>query len=174
MTGTQFRTMTKEEVSTAVAWAAREGWNPGLADAECFYTADTGGFFCAELDGKIVGTISVVNYDDRFSFYGFFVVNPAYRAKGIGMQLYRFAMRHAGSRVVGCDGVVAMVDKYQQSGGLFLHYNNARYEGIGGGTMPAGLITLLSLPPQPPAWRLRGLSSNDCQISSSSPHLAQR
>ena len=25
-----FREMTKEEVSTAVAWAAREGWNPGL------------------------------------------------------------------------------------------------------------------------------------------------
>ena len=139
MAGIRFRTMTRDEIGTAVAWAANEGWNPGLSDAECFYTADTGGFFCAELDGKIVGTISVVNYDDRFSFYGFFVVDPAYRARGIGMQLYRFAMRHAGSRVVGCDGVVAMVDKYQQSGGLFLHYNNARYEGIGGGALPLGL-----------------------------------
>ena len=45
MTGTQFRTMTEEEVSTAVALAAREGWNPGLADAECFYAADPEGFF---------------------------------------------------------------------------------------------------------------------------------
>jgi hypothetical protein len=69
-----------------------------------------------------------------------FIVDPAYRAKGIGMQLYRFAMRHAGTRVVGCDGVVAMVDKYQKDGGLFLHYNNARYEGIGGRSMPGGLV----------------------------------
>ncbi len=138
----QFRTMTREEVSTAVAWAASEGWNPGLSDAECFSIVDPEGFFCAEADGKIVGTVSVVNYDDRFSFYGFFVVDPAYRAKGIGMQLYRHAMQHAGSRVVGCDGVVAMVANYEKNGGLFLHYNNARYEGLGGGTIPEGLTPI--------------------------------
>ncbi|MHB8163145.1 MAG: GNAT family N-acetyltransferase [Methanoregula sp.] len=142
MNDIQFRTMTREEVSTAVAWAASEGWNPGLSDAECFSIVDPEGFFCAEANGKIVGTISVVNYDDRFSFYGLFVVEPAYRAKGIGMQLYRFAMEHAGTRVVGCDGVVAMVDKYQKDGGMFLHYNNARYEGIGGGTMSDGLTPI--------------------------------
>jgi GNAT superfamily N-acetyltransferase len=140
--GVKFRGMTKEEVVVAVSWAANEGWNPGLADAACFAVADPKGFFCAEADGKIVGTVSVVNYDDRFSFYGLFVVDPAYRAKGIGMQLYRFAMQHAGSRVVGCDGVVAMVANYEKSGGLFLHYNNARYEGIGGGTIPDGLVSV--------------------------------
>jgi len=142
MAGIQFRVMTREEVAVAVAWAANEGWNPGLSDAECFSAVDPEGFFCAETDGKIVGTVSVVNYDDRFSFYGFFVVDPAYRAKGIGMQLYRYAMQHAGTRVVGCDGVVAMVANYEKSGGLFLHYNNARYEGIGGGAMPAGLTPI--------------------------------
>lgn len=140
MAGVQFRGMTKEEVAVAVNWAGSEGWNPGLSDADCFFITDPEGFFCAEADGKIVGTVSVVNYDDRFSFAGLFIVDPAFRAKGIGMQLYRYAMRHAGSRVVGGDGVVAMVDKYQQSGGLFLHYNNARYEGVGGGTMPDGLV----------------------------------
>lgn len=140
MAGIRFRTMTRDEIGTAVAWAAREGWNPGLADAACFSAADPEGFFCAEEDGKIVGTISVINYDDRFSFYGLFVVDPAYRARGIGMQLHRFAMQHAGTRMVACDGVVAMVDKYQKGGGLFLHYNNARFEGIGKGTMPAGLV----------------------------------
>ena len=81
----------------------------------------------------------------NFSFYGLFIVDPLYRAKGIGMQLYRYAMRHAGSRIVGCDGVVAMVDRYQKDGGLFLHYNNARYEGTGGGTMPAGLVPVRRL-----------------------------
>jgi GNAT superfamily N-acetyltransferase len=139
MEGIRFREMNREEVSTAVAWAAKEGWNPGLSDAVCFYPVDPAGFFCAEADGRIVGTVSVVNYDDNFSFAGFYIVDPSCRTKGIGMQMCRYAMRHAGSRVMGVDGVVAMVDKYQKDGGLFLHYNNARYEGTGGGRMPGGL-----------------------------------
>jgi GNAT superfamily N-acetyltransferase len=142
MADVQFRTMTKEEVAIAVNWAAAEGWNPGLSDAECFFTVDPEGFFCAETGGKIVGTAAVVNYDDRFSFGGFYIVDPAYRAGGIGMHLARYAMSHAGDRVLGVDGVVAMVPKYEGSGLLFLHYNNARYEGTGGGKMPDGLTPL--------------------------------
>lgn len=134
------RNMTKGEVAVAVQWAAAEGWNPGLSDADCFWPVDPAGFFCGELDGKIAGTAAVVNYDDRFSFGGFYIVDPAYRGRGIGMQLARHAMRHAGSRILGVDGVVSMVQKYEASGELFLHYNNARYEGRGGGRMPEGLI----------------------------------
>lgn len=146
MAEVQFRRMIKEEVAVAVDWAAAEGWNPGLHDAECFWPVDPEGFFCAELDGKIVGTAAVVNYDDRFSFGGFYIVDPEYRAGGIGMQLARYAMSHAGERVLGVDGVVAMVPKYEASGLLFLHYNNARYEGNGGGKMPDGLTPVRDVP----------------------------
>jgi len=141
----RFRTMTRQEVDTAVTWAAREGWNPGLNDAECFWPVDPEGYFCAECNGKIVGTAAVVNYNDRFAFGGFYIVEPEYRAHGIGMQLSRYAMAHAGSRVIGFDGVVAMVEKYQRDG-LVLHYNNARYEGTGGGRMPEGLVQGRDLP----------------------------
>jgi len=142
----RFRQMSRKDVDIAVDWAAREGWNPGLSDAACFYPVDPAGFFCAEADGKIVGTVAVVNYDDRFSFGGFYIVDPAYRDRGIGMQLAGHAMAHAGSRVIGFDGVVAMVEKYEKNGGLFLHYNNARYEGRGGGVMPDGLVPLREIP----------------------------
>jgi GNAT superfamily N-acetyltransferase len=142
MEGVTYRTMRKEEIAVAVNWAAAEGWNPGLSDAECFRVVDPEGFFCAEAEGKIVGTVSMVNYDDRFSFAGFYVVDPAYRAHGIGMELYHHSLRHAGSRIVGADGVVAMVGKYDKAGDLYLHYNNSRYEGTGGGKMPDGLISL--------------------------------
>jgi GNAT superfamily N-acetyltransferase len=142
MDNIQVRTMKREELPLAVEWAVAEGWNPGIADAECFYREDPEGFFCAVADGKIVGTVSVVNYDDRFAFAGLYIVKPEYRGKGIGMQLYRHAMHHAGSRIVGGDGVVALVEKYEKNGGLFLHYINARYEGRGGGLMPKGLTPI--------------------------------
>src|SRR5512133_1308137 len=99
--GVQLRRMTKEEVSVAVRWAAAEGWNPGLHDAECFWPVDPEGFFCAEKDGRIVATAAVVNYDDRVSFGGFYIVDPAYRQHGIGMRIAQHAMGHAGSRIVG-------------------------------------------------------------------------
>lgn len=44
------RTMHRDEVQIAVEWAAREGWNPGLADADCFYAADPNGFLIGLLD----------------------------------------------------------------------------------------------------------------------------
>ncbi len=143
--GVTLRKMKREEAAIAVDWAAAEGWNPGLRDAACFWPVDPEGFFCAEIDGKIVGTAAVVNYDDNFSFGGFYIVDPAHRAGGIGMQLARYAMSHAGKRVLGVDGVVAMVPKYEGSGDLFLHYNNARYEGSGGGKMPDGLTSLMDV-----------------------------
>ncbi len=142
MDSMRIRVMRKEELPLAVKWAAAEGWNPGLMDAECFWPVDPDGFFCAELDGRIVGTAAVVNYDNRFSFGGFYIVDPAHRSSGVGMQLARYAMSHAGDRVLGVDGVVAMVPKYEASGLLFLHYNNARYEGTGGGKVPDGLTPL--------------------------------
>jgi len=38
----EIRPMTSGELSLAIDWAAREGWNPGLDDAACFAEADRG------------------------------------------------------------------------------------------------------------------------------------
>jgi hypothetical protein len=43
------RTMTAAEVEQLVAWAADEGWNPGLDDAESFRAVDPAGFLALEL-----------------------------------------------------------------------------------------------------------------------------
>ena len=39
--------MTQDEMSFAIAWAKKEGWNPGLHDEECFYQTDPGDFLLA-------------------------------------------------------------------------------------------------------------------------------
>ena len=43
------RTMRRDEVELAIELAAREGWNPGLHDARCFFEADPEGFLIAAM-----------------------------------------------------------------------------------------------------------------------------
>lgn len=123
------RNMTREEVSLAMEWAAAEGWNPGLHDAECFYTADPQGFFLAELDGRPAGCLSAVAYDERFGFAGLYMVLPPFRGRGIGHELVRTASAYAGSRSMGNDAVVAQQETYRQLG-FRLAYRNIRYRGL--------------------------------------------
>lgn len=39
-----FERASRSDLDTMVDWAAREGWNPGLCDADSFHTADPTGF----------------------------------------------------------------------------------------------------------------------------------
>lgn len=43
------RRMRREDVDLAIEWAAAEGWNPGLNDAESFFDTDPQGFFIGSL-----------------------------------------------------------------------------------------------------------------------------
>jgi GNAT superfamily N-acetyltransferase len=79
--------MTRDELDLAVEWAAQEGWNPGLADADCFYAADPQGFQIGYLGEEPVGCISVVRYHDSFGFLGFYIVRPEQRGRGFGYRL---------------------------------------------------------------------------------------
>ena len=122
--------MNLADLGLAVTWAALEGWNPGRHDAESFYAADPNGFFMAKLNGEPVGCISAVAYDETFGFVGFYIVRQELRGHGIGMALWQTALEYMGNRTVGADGVVAMLDNYEQSAFRIAHYN-ARYEGVG-------------------------------------------
>jgi GNAT superfamily N-acetyltransferase len=132
MTTLRIRTMRPEEIALAVDWAAAEGWNPGFADAPCFATVDPGGFLIGEFDGTPAATISCVNYDAAFAFLGFYIVRPDLRGRGHGLAIWNAAIAHAGSRVIGLDGVVAQQENYKKSG-FRLAYANVRY----GGTVAA-------------------------------------
>ncbi|HDU8132738.1 TPA: GNAT family N-acetyltransferase, partial [Legionella pneumophila] len=60
-------TMNQDEVNLAISWAAREGWNPGIHDATCFYQTDPHGFFAGKLNGKTIAIGSAVIYDEFFA-----------------------------------------------------------------------------------------------------------
>lgn len=125
----QIRNLRPEEIALAIDWAAAEGWNPGLADAACFAIPDAQGFLVGEIDGEPVATVSCVNYDDRFAFLGFYIVRERFRGAGHGLRIWNAAIAHAGTRVIGLDGVVAQQDNYKKSG-FKLAYANVRYGGF--------------------------------------------
>ena len=102
----QISTASRAEVDIAVDWAAAEGWNPGLGDAEAYYRADPSGFLIGRLHGEPVATISAVRYGD-FGFMGFYIVRPAERGRGLGIAIWNAALRHLEGCTVGLDGVVA-------------------------------------------------------------------
>ena len=122
-------TMNRCDLDIAVDWAVREGWNPGLHDADAFYGTDPNGFFIGRLNGEPISVISGVRYGDDFGFLGFYIVKPEYRHQGYGLQIWNHAMNYLQGRNVALDGVVEQQPNYRKSG-FRLHCRNRRYEGV--------------------------------------------
>lgn len=122
------RNMTRPELDELVDWAAREGWNPGLHDAELFWAADPAAFIAASLGGELIGGGAITSYNGEFGFMGFFIVRPEYRGQGLGNTLWharrdRLLARLRPGASIGMDGVFAMQDYYAKGGFVFSHRN---------------------------------------------------
>ncbi len=150
----RYRQATRAELDLAVSWAAAEGWNPGLGDADAFWAADPDGFACAERDdGVVIATGSIVAYGDAFGFMGFFIVRPELRGKGIGRAFWHWRRDTLLTRLrpgaaLGMDGVFAMQPFYARGGFRFSH-RNLRMAGTGApasGAPDSRLVPLANLP----------------------------
>jgi hypothetical protein len=114
------RNMTRKDVGLAVEGAAREGWNPGLHDRDCYLTADPNGFLTGLLGDKPVATISAIRYGRSFGFLGLYIVAPEYRKKGYGIRIWLAGLEYLDGRAVGLDRVVDQQDNYKKPGFCFL------------------------------------------------------
>ncbi len=110
------RRLDRQEVGTVLDWAAAEGWNPGLEDADAFFAADPEGYFGCFVGDRLVAAVSVVNHDSRFAFLGLYLCLPEYRGQGHGLRVWTAALAHAGNRCVGLDGVPEQQANYARSG----------------------------------------------------------
>lgn len=126
--GIAIRALAPAEVGTAIDWAAQEGWNPGLEDADPFRSVDPRGFLGLFFDDALAACISALAYDEGFAFIGFYICRKDMRGNGYGLQLWKAALTRLGDRTVGLDGVVAQQANYAASGFAPAH-RNIRYTG---------------------------------------------
>lgn len=122
------RNMDRAEVNELVKWAAKEGWNPGLSDADIFWQTDPEAYIAAELDGVLIGGGAITTYAGEFGFMGFFIVKPEFRGRGLGDTLWharkdRLLQRLNPGAAIGMDGVFNMQPYYAKGGFAFSHRN---------------------------------------------------
>jgi len=123
------RPMTLADLKLAISWAANEGWNPGIDDANSFYVADPQGFLIGELNGEPRSCIYTVIYSQNFSFIGIYIVKPEWRKKGFGFKTWQEAFKLINNQPAGLDAVLAQVNTYRKSGFQTAHHH-LRYQGI--------------------------------------------
>lgn len=124
---TEFRILNHNGIASAVEWARREGWNPGLEDATAFAAVDPEGFLGLYAEDELAATISLVSYG-AFGFLGFYICRPDLRGKGLGLSLWNHAVGRSHCATIGLDGVTAQQDNYRKSGFVLAH-QNIRYGG---------------------------------------------
>ena len=147
----QIRNMTRDEVDELVEWAAQEGWNPGLHDADIFWQTDPDAYIAAELDGELIGGGAITSYDGKFGFMGFFIVKPEYRGRGFGNTLWhvrkeRMLNRLEPGAAIGMDGVFNL-QAYYTKGGFEFSHRDIRFQSIGAASQPdASIVSLREVP----------------------------
>ena len=106
-----------EELGYGIKLAIKEGLQPGVGDAECYFATDPMGFFVAELGEQKIGTVSFVKYDNKLAFAGFFILENQFKGKGYGGKLFKTARGLAS-----VDGYNIGIDAVPRTTGLYEKY----------------------------------------------------
>ncbi len=123
------RVATLDEVGILLAWAAKEGWNPGIDDKALFHATDPSGFFITIIDEIPVAGVSVVKHTSKHAFLGLYLCLPEYRGSGVGLATWQAALATTEGHVIGLDGVVDQQSNYQKSGFDYC-FGNKRFSGV--------------------------------------------
>ncbi len=90
----KLRVMTIPDIPAGMRLKEIAGWNQTPADWERFLSASPEGCFVTEVEGRVVGTATTINYEDRFAWIGMVLVDPDYRGRGIGTRLLEKAIEY--------------------------------------------------------------------------------
>jgi GNAT superfamily N-acetyltransferase len=88
----EYRDLTSNDIPAGLRLCRLAGWNQLEADWELFLRLSPRGCRAAVQDGKVVGTVTTVNYENRFAWVGMVLVDTEARGQGVGTQLLQEAM----------------------------------------------------------------------------------
>jgi len=88
----QVRTMKRDDLPACLTLKRLAGWNQLPEDWEIFLSLRPHGCFVAVADDRVVGTVTTIDYEGRFSWIGMVLVHPDFRRRGIGTALMQAAV----------------------------------------------------------------------------------
>jgi len=88
----EYRELTSDDIPAGLRLCRIAGWNQLAADWELFLRLSPRGCRAAVQNGRVVGTVTTVNYENRFAWVGMVLVDPDTRGQGVGTQLLQEAM----------------------------------------------------------------------------------
>ena len=120
---------TEEEFQTVVINAmAKEGWRPGLKDAECFLACDPTLGFVGELDGQSIGCMTMTKYDNRLAFAGSYIMDEKHRGKGYGIKIFDAAVSSVKPSSSIAFLALRQLEKMYERSGFRSQFYGARYD----------------------------------------------
>ena len=139
------RTLPIEEAQPLFfAWAAAEGWNPGLNDPTLFSSLDPRGFHVLYLVSPShpsssaaplltpIALLSTLVIDDRCGFLGPYITCQTHRSLGFGSLLFSYGLARLdpSRRTVGLDSTIEQSPSYQRRGFGHTVAVEHRYSGL--------------------------------------------
>ena len=86
--------MVDGDVPAGLSLCRAAGWNQTVEDWELFLKLSPEGCRVAvDEGGQVMGTVTTVRYEDRFSWIGMVLVDPMRQRQGIGIQLLRESLQ---------------------------------------------------------------------------------
>ncbi|MCP4640353.1 MAG: GNAT family N-acetyltransferase [bacterium] len=88
----RIRPMRAANLDEGMRLCSLAGWNQLPGDWALFHRANPGGCFVADYDGRVVGTVTTIDYEGKVSWIAMVLVDPDMRRMGIGSRLMRAAI----------------------------------------------------------------------------------
>lgn len=82
-----FRTMTQADIPRGMELCRAAQWNQRPSDWERILQLSPQGCRVALFDERVIGTVTTIQYEDRFAWIGMMLVAPEMRGQGIGREL---------------------------------------------------------------------------------------
>lgn len=119
MVSHSIRSFTSDDIPAALELCRAAGWNQLQADWERFFGYEPDGCFAAEVDGRLVGTVTTTRYGTDLGWIGMMLVHEDFRRRGIASDLINISVNYLSNLQVRCiklDATPVGLEVYQRLG----------------------------------------------------------